>query len=86
MNAFYQSIFISIILFSVATFIVTGIIYSDGEKRIILLQNQIISMTDDMNNLSHDNANLRQMNNDLREQIEDYERREAQLMDCGYPD
>lgn len=52
----------------------------------IALQNQIRSMTEDMDRLSDSNTNLRQVNDSLHQQIEDFERREAQLIDCGYPD
>ena len=86
MNLFSQMIFISLILFSAATFVIVGVIHSDREEQMIALQNQIRSMTEDMDRLSDSNTNLRQMNDSLHQQIEDFERREAQLIDCGYPD
>lgn len=86
MNLFSQMILISLILFSAATFVIVGVIHSDREEQMIALQNQIRSMTEDMDRLSDSNANLRQMNDSLHQQIEDFERREAQLIDCGYPD
>lgn len=86
MNLFSQMIFISLILFSATTFVIVGVIHSDREEQMIALQNQIRSMTEDMDRLSDSNTNLRQMNDSLHQQIEDFERREAQLIDCGYPD